>query len=127
MDRSLKSVLVVFLVLGISCSPATRPRKSFEEICRNVEGKTTAEVKAMLGEPNFHQVNPLGIERWIWWNYAELDGESYPPEVRGRVVHLEITFAAPSGPAGGSLPHSQWRVRQPFGVAYLFPDTKQSI
>jgi len=115
------------LFLGISCSPIAQPRKSFEEICKNVEGKTTTEVKELLGEPNLHQVNQLGIERWIWWNYAVLDGDSYPPEVRGRIVHLEISFAAPSGHAGGSLPHSQWRVRQPFGVSYMFPNPKQSI
>jgi hypothetical protein len=115
---------VSLLFLWIGCSPAVRSRKSFDEICGKVEGKTATEVETLLGVPNYRQENSLGDERWLWWNYAVLDGESYPPEVRGQIVHLEITFSDPLRAMGRSLPHSQWRVRQPFGVSYLIPRKK---
>jgi hypothetical protein len=66
----------------------------------------------------------LGDEKWIWWNYAVLDGSSYPPEVRGQVVHIEITFSNPLWGSGRPLPHSEWRVRRPFGVSYMIPRAK---
>jgi hypothetical protein len=98
--------------------------KSFDQICHDVDGKTTVEVEKLLGEPNYHTVNGLGDEKWIWWNFAVLDGASYPPEVRGQVVHIEITFSNPLRRPGRPLPHSQWRVRAPFGVSYMIPRTK---
>lgn len=120
-------VCVSLVVFMVACSRLTVPQKSFDEVRKAVEGKTTVEVEKLLGKPNAQEKSAMGDERWVWWNYAKLDGDSYPPEVRGRVVHLEITFADPSGTSGKALPHSQWRVRQPFGVSYLFPDLKQSI
>lgn len=117
---------VVFALLMVACSQSIHSRKSFDDISKAVEGKTTVEVEKLLGKPNAQEKSAMGDERWVWWNYAVLDGDSYAPEVRGKVVHLEITFA-PSGPSSGALPHSQWRVRQPFGVTYLFPGPKQSI
>jgi len=126
MNRGLL-LYIAFAFLVVACSQSVHSRKSFDDICKTVEGKTTVEVEKLLGKPNFQKLSDMGDERWIWWNYAKLDGDSYPPEFRGRVVHLEITFADPGGGSGSPLPHSQWRVRQPFGVTYLFPDTKQSI
>lgn len=124
MNQYLIGIILVSLAFGSGCSPAARTTKSFDQICRAVEGKTTVEVKRLLGEPNYHAVTGLGDEKWIWWSYATLDGASYPPETRGQVVHIEITFSNPLRDSGRSLPHSQWRVRKPFGVSYLIPRGK---
>lgn len=105
-----------------ACSQTARSKESFDQICKKVEGKTTAEVRDLLGEPDYRQRNGLGDERWLWWNYTVLDGDSYAPEIRGQVVHLEITFSNPQRDSESSLPRSQWRVREPFGVSYLLPD-----
>ena len=118
---------VAFALLVVACSQSVHSRKSFDDISKAVEGKTTVEVEKLLGKPNSQGKSDMGDERWVWWNYAVLDGDSYPPEVRGSVVHLEITFADPAIGSGNSLPHSQWRVRQPFGVSYMFPGPKKSI
>jgi hypothetical protein len=124
MNRFVILISFILLALGFSCFPAARPTISFDEICKNVEGKTTVEVEKILGKPSYQKVNDLGEEKWIWWNYAVLDGDSYPPEVRGQVVHIEITFTKPVRAFEQALPHSQWRVRRPFGVSFLLPRTK---
>lgn len=124
MNHSLIILFSGLLLLGTGCSPGIRSRESFDAVCHKVEGKTAIEVEALLGHPSYRQRSALGDERWLWWNYAFLDGESYPPEVRGQVVHLEITFSDPLRTSGRSLPTSQWRVRQPFGVSYLIPAKK---
>jgi hypothetical protein len=111
----------------LSCSHAAYRGKSFDEICKLVEGRTTVEVEQLLGKPDFHEVNVLGDERWLWWNSVTLAGASYPPEVRNRLFHLEITFVDPSHGAKRPSPHSQWRVRNPFGVSYLIPQTQKSM
>ncbi|HEY3571899.1 MAG TPA: hypothetical protein VGP73_28475 [Thermoanaerobaculia bacterium] len=110
------------LCVWIACSPAARSRDSFDQICRKVEGKTAAEVKDLLGAPDYQKQSDLGDEKWLWWNYTVLDGDSYAPEIRGQVVHLEITFSNPQEGSESSRPRSQWRVREPFGVSYLIPD-----
>jgi hypothetical protein len=117
-------ISISLLMLGSGCSPAARPLRSFDQICHDVEGKTTVEVEKLLGEPNYHAANDLGDEKWIWWNFAVLDGARYPPEVRGQVVHIEITFHNPFQASGRDLPRSQWRVRAPFGVSYMIPRAK---
>jgi hypothetical protein len=126
MNRGLL-LYIAFALLVAACSHSVVPQKSFDDICKAVEGKTTLEVEKLLGKPNSQETSAMGDERWVWWNYAVLDGDSYAPEFRGRVVHLEITFADPGGGSGSHLPHSQWRVRQPFGVSYIFPEPKKSI
>lgn len=126
MTRSL-NILCCSALLWLSCSHGGYRGKSYEEICKLVEGRTTVEVEQLLGKPDFHEVNVLGDERWLWWDYVILAGASYPPEVRDRLFHLEITFVDPSHLAGPPLPHSQWRVRKPFGVAYLIPQTQKSM
>lgn len=118
-------LLSCVLCIWIACSQAARSQDSFDQICKKVEGKTAAEVRDLLGAPDYRQQNELGDERWLWWNYTVLDGDSYAPEFRGQIVHLEITFSDPYRSSESSLSHSQWRVREPFGVAYLIPETKK--
>lgn len=124
MNRALSCLLWFVFLLWIGCSPAARSRQTFDEICAKVSGKTAEQVEKLLGSPDSRKENQLGDEKWMWWNYAVLDGDSYAPEVRGQVVHLEITFSDPAHAVGHSTPHGQWRVREPFGVSYLIPMTK---
>lgn len=110
-------VLLITLVC-LHCRPVDRLQKSFDQINELVEGKTAEEVEKLLGPPDTRQRVLLGDERWIWWNYTYLDGSDYAPEVRRRVVHLEITFRNPAAPDGPRLPYSKWRVLTPYGVSY---------
>lgn len=63
----------------------------------------------------------MGDKRWVWWNFTSLDGESYVPELRGKIVHLEITFSGPIGIANAGLPPAQWKVSSPLSVSYVVP------
>jgi len=112
-------------LLLAGCHPGPRPRSehSFDQIAARVTGMSAAEVATLLGEPDSRQPVFLRDERWIWWNYTFLDGEDYPPEIRGRVVHLEITFRNPAAPGTPVPPYSEWRIARPFGVAYRAPWT----
>lgn len=65
----------------------------------------------------------LAGELWVWWNYTYLDGEDYPPEERGRVVHLEITFDRMSED-GKLSPEGELRVAGPLSVMYTRPSGK---
>jgi hypothetical protein len=96
---------------------AARSNRPFDEIRELVSGKTAAEVASLLGEPDTRQSVLNDDERWVWWNYTYLDGEQYPPEVRGQIVHLEITFTRPPGaaPVAG---RGAWRVAGPLAVSY---------
>lgn len=89
-----------------------------------VAGKTAAEVQRLLGDPDFRESLLLGDERWTWWDYTYLGGVNYPPEVRGKVVHLEITFENPASEAKGRS-SSGWRVSQPYGVGFTLADVAQ--
>lgn len=104
--------------------PAAKSTKSFDEICDLVAGKTAAEVEVLLGPPDNVYPSPLGNERWTWWNYTFLDGNSYPPEIRKRVVHLEIVFENPGLLSGQVVPASQWRVSDELSVSYQIPDSR---
>ena len=125
MQRSRFVILLSGLLVMAGCGGGPRPRSqlSFDEIAARVAGLSAAEVTAVLGEPDSRRPVFLRDERWIWWNYTFLAGEDYPPEVRGRVVHLEITFRKPSGAGEGSESYSEWHVARPFGVAYRTPNT----
>lgn len=118
--RHLRAVLL--LLLGTAAALAgcggTRPRSdwSFDEIQKRVSGRSAAEVQELLGEPDVRQPVLLGDERWIWWNYTYLDGAVYPPEERGRVVHLEILFERPDD---ASAAPAAWRISGPLGVSYM--------
>ncbi len=108
------------LVLAFACDKTSaRSDRSFDQIRELVAGKSAAEVAALLGEPDTRQSVLVGDERWIWWNYTFLDGEDVPPEVRGQVVHLEITFERSPNPSASG--ESAWRISGPLGVSYSLP------
>ena len=111
--------LLILVALAGCGHGAARSGQSFDEIRKLVSGKTAAEVTALLGKPDSRQKVLIDDERWIWWNYTVLDGDEYPTDMRGKVVHLEITFTRPQEPAPGSG-RDVWRVSSPFGVSYSF-------
>ncbi|HZF09100.1 MAG TPA: hypothetical protein VFE33_09945 [Thermoanaerobaculia bacterium] len=117
MSRSVL-LLLVGLSLAACAHPAARSARSFDQIQQLVAGKTAAEVAALLGEPDARQPLLADDERWVWWNYTYLDGANYPPEIRGQIVHLEITFESPVLSAEPPVPREQWRVSGPLGVSY---------
>lgn len=117
----------VLALLIVGCStPGSRSEKSFDEIRRLIAGKTAGEIVQMLGEPDTRQEIFNSDERWIWWNYTFLDGNDFPPEVRGQVVHLEIVFRNPAAPHEVHRPYSDWRVDDALGVGFKLP-SRQSF
>jgi hypothetical protein len=116
--------LVVLLLVCAQCRHVGPAEKSFDQISALVEGRTADEIEKLLGSPNTRQTVLFGDERWIWWNYTFLDGKDYAPQVRGRVVHLEILFKNPTPPGNSRLPYSQWHIVSPYGVSYsgLLPE-----
>lgn len=119
MKRKVALALGACLLAVVACHPGPRSDKSFDEICALVSGKTAAEVEAILGRPDSREKLAIGDWRWIWWNYTFLSGDSYSPEVRGKVVHLEIMFSNPAQEK--MVPDSQWRVGGPLAVSYTIP------
>ncbi len=110
--------LAMLLATGCHTGPQPRSDQSFDEIVARVATLNAKEIVASLGEPDSRQPIFLRDERWIWWNYTFLAGDDYPPEARGQVVHLEITFRKPTSGDGARSPYSEWRVAQPFGITY---------
>ncbi len=120
MRKAPPRLLILSLLLCLaSCRPTARSQQSYDQIRRLVAGKDAAEVERLLGEPDLRSA-VLGDSRWVWWNYTFLDGEQYAPEIRGQIVHLEITFQNPQGP-GAPVPLAQWRVDGPLAVSYSKP------
>lgn len=118
--KRLASAALGLLVLLLACGKTTpRSDQSFDQIRELVAGKSAAEVEALLGEPDTRESVLVGDERWIWWNYTFLDGEDIPPELRGQIVHLEITFERSSDPSESG--ESAWRISGPLGVSYSLP------
>jgi len=118
-SRSPALVLVAIAALGwLACGHAARSRQPFDQIQRLVTGKTEAEVERLLGRPDARESRLIDDDVWIWWDYTFLDGEHYPPELRGQAVHLEITFDRPAGIAAQDQPHAAWRVAGPFSVNF---------
>ena len=110
------SPLLLILLLLASCRPTARSHQSYDQIRQLVAGHTAAEVEQLLGKPDVR--SPVrGDSRWVWWNYTFLDGDQYAPEIRGQIVHLEITFQNPQA-LGGPVPLSQWRVNGSLSVSY---------
>ena len=110
----------------LACGPShTGPisESSFDEICRQVRGRSAAEVEFMLGMPHTRRVVFGSDERWIWWNYTFLDGPVHPPELRGRIVHLEIVFLNPGG--GQANGYSAWLVDETLSPRYRLPGNDQ--
>lgn len=118
----LVGLLGACVLAAVACRGA-RPRseKSFDEIRDLVADRSAAEIESLLGAPDTRQPILLGDERWIWWSYTYLDGNGYPPEMRGHVVHLEILFERPEGSRAERPPDSAWRVSGPLGVSYTLP------
>jgi hypothetical protein len=118
------ALIGLVLLLCLSCRFAARSDRSFDQICDLVSGKTAHEVEVLLGAPDLRREVLPGDERWIWWNYTFLDGDSYPPEMRGQVVHLEISLTAPPDASEPHLLHPELRVDSPLAVSYSLPVSK---
>ena len=114
---------IALLLIGTGgCSgPRARSDRSFNEIQAQARGKSAEQILQLLGEPDSRQEVFDADERWIWWNYTFLDGKDCPPEMRGRVVHLEIVVKNPRQPQAGRRPYSEWRVDDAFGITYQAP------
>lgn len=93
------------------------PGRSYDDIRRQVEGKNAAETLALLGEPDTRQQVFGGDLRFIWWRYAVLDGPAHAPELRGRVVHLQIVFRNP-GKSAQHDPGAPWPMDEGLGVGF---------
>jgi len=120
-------LLTVFGCLVLhGCAPAAKSTKSFDEIHNLVAGKTAGEVQQLLGPPDHIEKLLLGDQRWVWWNYTYLDGQSWAPEVRGKIVHLEITFENPSSEREAGGTKAEPRVSDPYGVAYVIPGGEEA-
>ena len=120
--RSLvRALSFLFLSLLFACHNSPRSDRSFDQIRYLVQGKTALEIEKILGPPDSRQPLLLGDERWIWWNYTFLGGQDYSPDVRGKVVHLQITFANPDLSGKARPPYSCWRIEDPLSVSYLLP------
>jgi hypothetical protein len=107
----------------LGCGPrrafdAARSKLSFDRIQLQVSGKTEAEVQRLLGKPDVRESRLVDDDVWIWWDYTFLDGEQYAPDVRGQVVHLEITFDKPPGAEGRKVRRESWRVAGPFSINF---------
>ena len=120
--------LLALLLVFAQCRHIGPAEKSFDQISAMVAGRTAEEVEELLGVPNTRQPVLLGDERWIWWNYTYLDGKDYAPQIRGRVVHLEILFKNPTPTGKQRLPYSQWHIVSPYGVSYSgFPRERMAV
>lgn len=123
------SLGLLLIVLAGCRGLKARSERSFEEIQALAQGKTAEQILGLLGEPDTRQVVFDADERWIWWNYTFLDGRDCPPEMRGRVVHLEIVIRNPirslslKATNAGRRPYSEWRVDDAFGVTYRTPSS----
>lgn len=118
--RQLKNLVALLALIFVACSQqGPKSKKCFDDIRDMVKEKTAAEVEGLLGEPDTRQPLVLLGERWIWWNYTYLDGKNYPPEMRGRLVHLEIIFERNLKEKGNTKAAlSDLRIIDPLSVSY---------
>ena len=122
--RFLRASLAVLLIGAAACrAPHARSERSFDEIQALARGKTAQQLLQLLGEPDSRKEVFDAGERWIWWNYTFLDGKDCPPEMRGRVVHLEIVVRDPEKVSADRRPYSEWQVDDAFGITYRAPST----
>lgn len=117
----LASLALLLIGTGACRGPRARSDRSFNEIQVLARGKTAQQILKLLGEPDSRQEVFDAGERWIWWNYTFLDGKDCPPEMRGRVVHLEIVVRNPGHGNAGRRPYSEWQVDDAFGITYQAP------
>jgi hypothetical protein len=127
-NRKLSLILIFGSMALTACSHSAKSQKSFDEIRGLVAGKTATEVKQLLGPPDNVDKLLLGDERWVWWNYTFLEGKKWAPEMRGKVVHLEITFEGPSFEREGRevVAKAEPRVSEPYGVGYVVPGGEEA-
>ena len=118
-------IVLASLLLAVACGREPRPRseRSFDQIAGLVEGLSAEEVVALLGEPDMREPVFDGDVRWIWWHCTFLEGKPYPPEHRGRTVHLEIHFTHPRR-ATGTPGEPTLTIDPDFGAAYRLPESK---
>ena len=121
MSRRRVTVLVqsgvsMVAVLAAGCWQGARSDKSYDEIHRLIANRDATEVVRLLGEPDSRQAIFGSDEKWVWWNYTYLAGSDYPPELRGRVVHLEVVMSAAPEAA-----HDRQRVGGLLAVNYRVP------
>ncbi len=118
-------IVLAFLLTGVAAcrGPQARSDRSFDEIQAQARGKTAQQILDLLGEPDSRQKVFDAGERWIWWNYTFLDGKDCPPEMRGRVVHLEIVVRDPEKVSVDPRPYSKWQVDDAFGITYRAPSS----
>lgn len=124
---SLMSIVLLISLAGCT-GPRARSERSFNEIQSLARGKTAEQIVRLLGEPDSRQVLFDADERWIWWNYTFLDGQDCPPEMRGRVVHLEIVVKNPIQSVvarAGRRPYSEWKVDDAFGITWRAPSAAE--
>ncbi len=116
----LKNLVVLLALILIACGQqGPKSNKCFDDIRDMVKDKTAAEVEKLLGEPDSRQPLVLLGERWVWWNYTYLDGNNYAPEMRGRLVHLEIIFEREMKERGNAKAGlSDLRITDPLSVSY---------
>lgn len=115
-------LLVALCLLAAGCGhPGAKSDKNFDQIRDLVKGKTASEVEQLLGKPDSQQDMLTSAKRWVWWNYTYLDGKNYPPEMRGKVVHLEIIFERSGEAVEVAGTPSEWRAIDPLGVSYTIP------
>jgi hypothetical protein len=119
--RSTLALSALLLCLLAACHASPRSDKSFDQIRGMVQGKTANEIEKILGPPDSRQPDLLGDERWIWWNYTYLGGQDYSPEIRGQIVHLQITFANPNVAASRRPAYAEWRILDPQNVSFVLP------
>jgi hypothetical protein len=126
MKRSSIVLSILALSLMVACDGSPRSDKSFDQIRSMVQGKTAKEIEEILGPPDSRQAFPLGDEQWIWWNYTYLDGQDYRPEIRGQIVHLQITFVNTKIGDSHKPSYAKWRILDPLGVSFLLPKESSS-
>lgn len=129
MPRFPHLALCLGLLVAGSChqGPRSRSSLSFDDIAARIATLNAAEIVTALGEPDSRQPVYLRDERWIWWNYTFLAGNDYAPEVRGQVVHLEVTLRNPAGTGHERPPYTRWHIAQPNGIAYRRPGTSRPV
>jgi hypothetical protein len=117
----LAGLALLLIGTGGCRGPRARSDRSFAEIQALARSKTAQQILQLLGEPDSRQEVFDAGERWIWWNYTFLDGKDCPPEMRGRVVHLEIVVRNPDRRHASRRPYSEWQVDGAFGITYQAP------
>lgn len=112
---------LAWLGLAHCAESGPRSRRSFSELSHRMQGRTAAQILELLGEPDSRRPVLDGDERWLWWNYTFLDGRDVPPELRGKVVHLDIVVVNPERGSTKRRPYSEWRIDDALGIRYRLP------